>query len=221
MYLPRKTVAEFSKGQVIYDSQRPSIHLYVVMLGRVKLVSNSDDGCETVTGIVSVEGLFGESCLISGQVCNESAVTLDRVSLMAWPAAEVEHQIELQPRLGLALSQYLVRRSIELQNRIESMATNKTPARVMLALVQLADELGTALPNGATRITSLTHRTIAEFVGTSREIVTFEMNRLRRLGMLEYSRKHIDIYSQAMREALGRQGVGLPGALSGTFQTAS
>ena len=57
---------------------------------------------------------------------------------------------------------------------------------------------------------SLTHHTIAEFVGTSREIVTFQMNRLRRMGLIRYSRKYIDVYPQAIRESLKQQGMSIP-----------
>src|SRR5205807_4847945 len=131
--------------------------------------------------IVVAEGLFGESALIGGQHRTEAAVALDNVSLMSWTAGEIEAQIEREPRLGLALAQNMVRQCIELQDRIESMAVYKTPERVMLALIQLADSLGSPMADGSTRIVSLTHHTIAEFVGTSREIVTFQLNRLRRL----------------------------------------
>src|SRR5205085_7418533 len=133
------------------------------------------------------------SALIGGQHRVEAATALDNVTVMSWTAHEIETQIEREPRLGLALSQYLVRQCIELQDRIESMAIYKTPERVMLALVQLADSLGTPMADGSTRVSALTHHTIAEFVGTSREIVTFQLNRLRRMGMLRYSRKHMDI----------------------------
>ena len=80
----------------------------------------------------------------------------------------------------------------------------------MVALVQLADMLGTPMEDGSTRIGSLTHNTIAEFVGTSREIVTFQMNRLRKLGLIRYSRRFIDVYTQAIRNNLRQQGVALP-----------
>jgi CRP-like cAMP-binding protein len=112
----------------------------------------------------------------------------------------------------LALSQYLVRQCIELQDRIESMAIYKTPERVMVSLIQLATTLGTPTADGAMRIVALTHHTIAEYVGTSREIVTFQLNRLRRLGMLRYSRKYMDIYTDAMKSVLREQGVALPHA---------
>lgn len=87
------------------------------------------------------------------------------------------------------------------------MATHSTPNRVTLALLQLAADLGSAMPEGMTRLASLTHQTIAEFVGTSRELVTCQMNHLRRLGLIRYSRKHIDVDVPAMRQNLNQQGV--------------
>ncbi len=209
-YLPRKPVQEYAKGRVIYDAQHPPGDLYVVILGRVKISNTAEDGCQTVGRIVRAEGLFGESCLVGPTTRSETACALDNVTLMAWTRAEIEQQIEREPRLGIALSQYLVRQCLELQDRIESMAVHKTPERVMLALLQLASDLGTPTPDGAVRVQSLTHHTIAEFVGTSREIVTFQMNRLRRLGLIRYSRKFIDIYASAMRENLKQQGMSIP-----------
>jgi CRP-like cAMP-binding protein len=105
-----------------------------------------------------------------------------------------------------------------LQDRIESMAVHKTPERVMLALLRLATDLGAPMPDGSLRVASLTHHTIAEFVGTSREIVTFELNRLRRLGLVRYSRKHIDVYAQALRENLRQQGISVPHEAKGAAQ---
>jgi CRP-like cAMP-binding protein len=104
-----------------------------------------------------------------------------------------------------------VRQCLELRNRIESMAMYKTPERIMLALTQLASSMGTAMADNATRIPALTHHTLAEYVGTSREIVTFQLNRLRRIGCLRYTRKYIDVYTPAIEEQLRRVGVHPPG----------
>ena len=209
-YLPRKPVQEFAKRRVIYDQHQPSDSLYVVILGRVKITTTAEDGFETIGRIVCSEGLFGEASLIGQPTRTESAVALDNVTLMSWSRSDIEQQIEREPRLGIALAQYMVRQCIELQDRIESMAVYKTPERVMLSLVQLASTLGTPMPDGSTRIASLTHHTIADYVGTSREIVTFQMNRLRRQGLLRYSRKFIDVYSPAMQQMLRDQGIHVP-----------
>jgi CRP/FNR family transcriptional regulator, cyclic AMP receptor protein len=205
-YLPRKSVQEFAKGRVIYSPQQPTEKLHLVVLGRVKVSSKAEDGNEIISRIICPEGLFGESVLVGGRE-SESAVALDGATLISWTREEIEQQVEREPRLGLALTQYLVRQCIALQDRIESMAVHKTPERVMMALSQLARTAGKPLPDGTTRLGSLTHRTLAEYVGTSREIVTFQMNRLRRLGLIRYTRRYIDIYTHAIEEMLRQQGV--------------
>jgi hypothetical protein len=58
--------------------------------------------------------------------------------------------------------------------------------RVMIGLLQLAKIMGTPLADGSSRIAGLTHQTIAEYVGTSRELVTRELiyprKRCRKFG---------------------------------------
>ena len=206
-YLPRKTVQKFPKRHIIYDNHHPSANFFVVMLGRVKVTTTAEDGLETIARIVCAEGLFGEAALIGTgtKPRRESAVALDHVALMSWTREEVEQQIDREPRLGIALAQYIVRQCMELKNRIEMMAVCKTPEKVMLSLVQLAHTLGSPLPDGSCRLEALTHHSIAEYVGTSREIVTFEMNRLRRQGLVRYSRKFIDVNAEAMKQVLARR----------------
>lgn len=208
-YLPRKALVEYGRGRTIYSVHQPSDKLYLVVLGRVKVTTTAMDGYEMIGRIVCADGLFGESVLVGGRI-SESAVALDGSTIMAWTRDDIEKQIEREPRLGIALTQYMVRQTIALQERIESMAVHKTPERVMVALAQLADMLGNRMEDGTTRIGSLTHQTIAEYVGTSREIVTFQMNRLRRLGLIRYTRRFIDVSTEAIEAQLRREGIRVP-----------
>ena len=207
-YLSRKPTQDFAKGRIIYGPEHPADRLFLLVRGRVKVNTTRDDGYETIGRLISPEGLFGEAVLVGGRP-TESAVTLEPATVMSWSRDEIEHQTEREPRLGLALAQYLVRQCINLQERIESMAVHKTPERVMVALIQLADQMGTLQPDGATRLPSFTHRTVAEYIGTSREIVTYQMNRLRRLGLIRYTRRYIDVMAPGMVEALRQQGIQL------------
>src|SRR5262249_49555828 len=43
MYLPRKGVIEYKRGQVIYDEQHSSAGLYLVVKGRVKVSITMED----------------------------------------------------------------------------------------------------------------------------------------------------------------------------------
>jgi len=203
-YLPRRPLTEYVKGEVIYSGNCEA--LYLVAAGRVKVANVAPDGCEAIVRIVPPEGLFGE-CSLVGRAVGERAVALDRVQLMAWKRAEIEQQIEKEPRLGLALMEELVLATLEMEDRMQAMAICKTPQRVMLSLLQLARKLGEAQPDGALQMLSLTHHVIAAHVGTSREIVSSQMSRLRRLGLVRYSRKHIAVYCDGMEDSLRSDGV--------------
>jgi CRP-like cAMP-binding protein len=129
---------------------------------------------------------------------------------MAWGKAEIEHQIEKQPDLGLALLEEFAIAAHDMEDRVQALATRTTPERVMLSLLQLQRTLGEPQADGFVRMASLTHMVIAPHAGTLREKVTAEMNRLRRLGMVRYSRRFSDVRCKAMEQALLKRRAATP-----------
>jgi CRP/FNR family transcriptional regulator, cyclic AMP receptor protein len=202
MYLPRKGVTDYRRGQIIFDENQPSKGLHLVVQGRVKVSMPLDDGNQTVIDIFTTDDFFGESSLLGAGFSPERALALDNLTLMSWTAAEIEEQVERQPRLGIALLQMLVKRGLEFQERLQSFALDKTPERVVRSMLRFADRLGSVSEDGWAKIPALTHQVISEYVGTSREIVTFQMNYLRQKGLLRYSRKGIQVHVDNLREYL-------------------
>jgi CRP-like cAMP-binding protein len=202
MYLPRKGVTDYSRGNTIFDENSPSKALHLVVQGRVKVTIPVEDGGQTIVDIFNTDDFFGESCLLGERTVPERAIALDSVTLMSWTRAEIEEQIEKQPRLGIALMQMLVKRGLDYEERLQSFALDKTPERIIRALLRFAEHLGAPAEDGSLRIPPLTHQAISEYVGTSREIVTFQMNHLRQMGFLRYSRRGIQVYVEALREYL-------------------
>jgi CRP-like cAMP-binding protein len=78
----------------------------------------------------------------------------------------------------------LVKRGLDYQARLQSFAIDKTPERVIRALLRFAERMGTRAEDGCIAIPPLTHQVIAQYVGTTREIITLQMNQLRHKGLL-------------------------------------
>jgi len=205
MYLPRKGVNEFSKGVTIFDESNPSRSLHLVVQGRVKFATPLDSGAQTVVDIFTTDDFFGESALLGSARRVERATALDKVTLMSWDSIEIEEQVQRQPRLGIALMQMLVKRTLDYEERIQSFALDKTPDRIAGSLLRFASRLGTQNDEGWVRIPPLTHQLISEYVGTSREIVTFQLNQLRQKGYLRYSRQGIQVSTEPLRNYLKAQ----------------
>jgi len=202
MYLPRKIVTDYRRRQIIFMENQPARELHLVVRGRVIVAVPQEDGSQTLVDIFSPDDFFGESALLGSAWHSERAIALDQVGLMSWTAAEINEQVERQPRLGIALLQMLVKRAIEYEDRLQNFALNKTPERVASAVLRFAERTGDRAEDGSLRVPPLTHQLISEYVGTSREIVTFHMNQLRQKGLVRYSRRGMQVYPGALQEHL-------------------
>jgi CRP/FNR family transcriptional regulator, cyclic AMP receptor protein len=108
---------------------------------------------------------------------------------MAWTRTTIETMN--RPKFLLAMMQLVVKRSADFMQRIESSSVHGIAGRLGRALVRFSERIGSRPEEGWIRIDPLTHEFLAQYVGTSREIVTHSMVQFRRNGLVTYSRKCI------------------------------
>jgi CRP/FNR family transcriptional regulator, cyclic AMP receptor protein len=204
-HLPHSPVTELVKGQVIYDYGQPSSSIYLVVAGRVKVSRRTNDGRHVMVDIYKPDELFGESALLNLPWRPEQATALENTQLMSWTAADIEDILTRRPRLAVALLQIVVQRANDFAQRIESFAVDSIPQRLARSLMRFSERLGTEQEDGSIRMPPFTHELISQYVGTSREIVTFHMNHFRKQGYVRYTRKELvlnrDKVSQWLQKA--------------------
>ncbi|HXM40840.1 MAG TPA: Crp/Fnr family transcriptional regulator [Bryobacteraceae bacterium] len=205
-HLPYSRIVEYKKSQLIYHQDQPSTSIYLVIGGRVKVARLADDGRQTIVDIYRTDDFFGESALLGLPRRPEQATALESARLMAWTAEQIDGIAQTRPRLAIALLQILVQRSLEYGHRIESFTLDNTGRRLARMLIRFSQRVGAPEPDGSRKIEPLTHELLAQYVGTSREIVTHYMNAFRRQGYLRYSRQGIVLYREAFDEWLCRTG---------------
>ena len=203
--LPRRKTQAFEKDEPIYDTQDHAESIFLLVDGAVKISRFSDAGRETVIDVEPRESFFGLTALL-GQgegLRGEMAVALETAHVMEWKLDELREIISRTPELGGALMRVAARKLEEADRRIESFAVDHIPRRLIKALLRLGERFGE--PRGATgevHLMPLTHDLLAKHVGTSREIVTQHMSRLRRRGLVAYSRAGLDINPSKLRAEL-------------------
>lgn len=201
-HLPCSSILEYKKGQVIYDQDQPSTSIYLVIEGKVKVSRLADDGHQVVVDIYQPDEFFGESAFLNMAHRSEQATALESTRLMTWTVSEIEDILTKRPRLGVALLQILSQRALDFAHRIESFAVDNISRRLARSLIRFSERLGTPHEDGSVHMVSFTHEMLAQYVGTSREIVTHYMNEFRRQGYLQYSRKGIILYRDAFKDWL-------------------
>src|SRR5579871_1935219 len=115
VYLPRKGMVEYRRGQIIFNQDQPSDGLHFIVQGRVKVSSAVDDGSLTVIDIYTANEYFGEDGLLGLQTRGQTASAIESTTLMSWTTAEVEDSMDRQPRLGMALVQMMVQRCLDFE----------------------------------------------------------------------------------------------------------
>jgi len=192
-YLPCSHILEYSRGQLVYGPGQPSASIYLVIDGKVKVCRTSDEGKQVVVDIYQPDEFFGESAFLGQHEQNEHAIAIETTRVMTWPTAEIEDLATRRPQLAIALVQLLVKRSMDFGARIESFSVDNISRRLARALLRFTQRLGKKLDNGSYEMIPVTHEVLAQYVGTSREIITHYMNRFRRDGLLTYSRRGISL----------------------------
>jgi CRP/FNR family transcriptional regulator len=206
-YLPCSRILEYSRGQVIFSTERPASNLYLIIEGTVKVLRMSNDGHQIVMDIYHTDDFFGESAFLTGQAPKEQAVAMENTKLMTWSVPALADIMARTPRLGIALLQLLAQRSLDFGNRLESFAVDNIARRLARSLVRFSERLGEENGDGSVLMMPFTHELLSQVVGTSREIVTHYMNQFRRQGYLQYSRKGISVYRDALRDWLRQPAV--------------
>lgn len=201
-HLPRSTVLEFRKGQIIYHADQPASSIFLVINGRVKVCRQAEPDLPVVIDIYRRDEFFGDGALVGLTRRGEEATALETTQVMSWTTAEIEDVLMRRPRLALALTQMLVQRSLDFSQRIVSFSADNTARRLARSLLRLADRMGERSEDGSVRVVPFTHQLLSQYVGTSREIVTHYMNQFRREGYLRYSRKGMDLYADALNDWL-------------------
>ncbi len=110
---------------------------------------------------------------------------------------EFRQCLQDSPRIALGLLQALSRRLRRADDKIGGLVLLDVHGRVARLLLELADE-----HDGARIPRKVTHHTIAQMIGSSRETVSRTIREFQDKGLIEVSRKDIAIQDRPQLEQL-------------------
>jgi CRP-like cAMP-binding protein len=186
---------EYPKNSVILFEDDPGDALYIVATGQVKVVLIGEDGREVILSVLSDGDFFGEMALIDDEPRSAHVIAMKDSQLLVLRREDFQAQLEHHPKIALKLLRVLVQRLRRADEKIGGLVLLDVNGRVARLLLDLAEE------GGSPKITrKLTHHTIAQMIGSSRETVSRAMRELVDKGLIEVSRREITI---KQRDALG------------------
>ena len=190
---------EYPKNSVILFEDDPGDALYIVSSGQVKVVLIGEDGREVILSVMGDGDFFGEMSLIDDEPRSAHVIAMKDSQLLVLRRDDFQARLEENPRIALKLLRVLVQRLRRADEKIGGLVLLDVNGRVAQLLLDLAEE------SGGPRITRrLTHHTIAQMIGSSRETVSRAMRELVDRGTIDVSRREITIKNaDALRSMTG------------------
>ncbi len=168
--------------------------IYFVRSGRVKLVRTNRSGAESIVGIRTAGDVFGELTSLDERRRGTSAIAIEPVEADALTAAALGALLESDVAIARAFARGVARRLAAAEHELAELAGKSVPGRLVDALGRLAAEHGVAEPGGLIRIgINLTHKDLADLIGTSRETLTKELGVLADVGLLRVAHKTVTL----------------------------
>lgn len=185
----------YPRGSVILFEDDPGEALFIVREGRVKVVLVGDDGREVILGVLGIGDHFGELALIDDQPRSAHVIAMEDASLMVLRRDDFRRRVEETPSVAWAMMQELSRRLRRADDKIGGLVLLDVPGRIARLLLDAALAAGSE-----TLDRPLTHQTIANMIGASRETVSRAMKEFQDSGWIGVERRRIRIANRAALE---------------------
>jgi len=187
---------QVSVGTVLFSENSPCHGFPLVLDGEIKVSRSSGDG-RTLELYRVVPGeicLVSSSCLFRAQPLSASGVTTKASTLMLIPPDVFQAWLNTMAFRNEVLDLF-AERMADLTSLIDAVAFHQLDRRLAAALLGHGPQL------------SITHQTLADELGTVREIVTRLLRRFEREGWVVLGREQIQISdSAALRGLAARAG---------------
>ncbi len=190
----------YPRNSVILFEDDPGDALYVVARGQVKVVLIGDDGREVILSVLGEGEFFGEMSLLDDEPRSAHVIAMEDSDLLVLRREDFEGLLTSHPQIALALLREMTRRLRRADEKVGALVLLDVTGRVARLLLELADD------SGGDHITRrLTHHTIAQMVGSSRETVSRTMRDLVSRGHIAVNRREIQIRDRAALQAASGQ----------------
>ena len=162
---------KLNKGQVLFKEGQEGDRLYVIVHGKIKLGTQSNDGRENLLSILGPGEMFGELSLFDPEPRTSTATAVTDVRLVSLAHDAVIGLVTSNPQTSLELLRRLAQRLRKSNEILADLVFADVPGRVAKAIIDLGERFGVQKEDGLHVNHDLTQEELAQLVGASRETV--------------------------------------------------
>jgi CRP-like cAMP-binding protein len=195
-------IRTYDKTAQIVGQQDKTTDVFFVLSGTVRFSSYAPTGREVIYSDVSGGGIFGEFSAIDGRPRSATCLAVTDCTLARMTAPKFHDLLVGNGAIAMRLVELLVAKIRPMSERVFEVSALSVRERVRRELLRLA-ETGSTSRDGIVIHPAPTHYEIAARIGSHREAVTREFNRLEAENIVEVKRREIRIVDIGQLRSLG------------------
>ena len=197
---------DVSANERIYFEGDDAERLYLVAMGKVKLVRNPVSGREVLLDILRGGEYFGTLTIFGGRAHAETAVAQTDCCILQISSEDFETVLTEYPDVTRKVLGAVSKRLTESQEVVKQLSTYTVEQRIASALLRLAEKLGEARGQGVLIQLPFSRQDLAAMTGSTTETVSRVMSRFGEAGVVKSGRKWVTIIDAKRLEELGKRG---------------
>lgn len=197
---------DVSANERIYFEGDEAGHLYLVAMGKVKLVRNTASGREVLLDILHSGEYFGSLTIFGGRIHMETAIAQTDGCILKISAEDFEHILTDHPDVTRRVLEAVSQRLVASQEIVKQLSAYTAEQRVASALLRLAGKLGEARGQGVLIQLPFSRQDLAAMTGSTIETVSRVMSRFAENGWVKSGRKWVTITEMKRLEELVKMG---------------
>lgn len=178
---------EYKKNQVIFMEEETGNYMYIVKYGEVKAVKTSADGRENIVAIHHTGETFGEMSLLDGNTSPATIVAMEDCRIIYISRQHFETILMKNPKVIMSMLRILCEKLRLSWKSIQALKYTDAETRLKIILSNLARTDGVPDDDGTRINMKITHQSLAEMAGTSRETISRMISRLQNQNLLKMS----------------------------------
>ena len=173
--LAQAAVRRVGRNEFILRRGDPSSGANIVVSGRVRIGTMSEDGREVTLGVLGPGDVIGEMSVLDGEDVSADATALEDCVLLFIERARFLRLLRSDADLCLRMMAVLCRRIRRSNAALEDMALLDLGARLARLLLRLAQDYGAPAGRGTRIEVKLSQKDLGTLVGSSREKVNKQL----------------------------------------------
>jgi CRP-like cAMP-binding protein len=191
------SLLKLGRNEMAYAPGDRANRVYFLRSGRVKIVRSTAAGDEVIVGIRNAGDVFGELTWLTetaDSIRKTSAVAIEPSHVECLAVEDFARILSSDGEIARSFARGVTRRLAAAEQELTELAGKSVPGRLVDVLGRLASSHGVEEPDGTLRIgMNLTHKDLADLIGTSRETLTKELAVLVDVGLLRVAHKTVTL----------------------------